>query len=464
MNLSQLSIYMDKDPTPYIQEYKKQIQSLTHLVNLKTQPDKLIRQTVDFLLRYSFLDNTLPQIILNIIPNINSYKLKTNLISSLFIMVHKKLITSYDLILIILENITDCPKYINAIKPLIKSTDKQLIINYYKTGTDKQKLFCYYFICTKFQEETDLICKGLFENSKIKKFCLNYLIESGFKLNKFYFNKLFNDINKLDSRENTILKMKVYCKCEDGKSIVPLALSMIDVSKDDIKELMNVVVDGCRVDDVLSVVKGIRKLFCCPYKEEEIVCYGMNLLREIYLKFCGKRKCDEDSSEEYNECIDGGDECIDGDDSEDECINSDDYSRCISDNECINSRCIGDNTSDNIKYNNENNKSNNINAKNNEDTKNTLILLKDDILNCVECFKGMKSKSINYSYRSVINAIKNKKHNNREIDFIRKKLSKEERKEKYKKVLSKEEKKEMYMRKSKRKFKLSKKNIRNKKK
>jgi hypothetical protein len=86
----------------------------------------------------------------------------------------------------------------------------------------------------------------------------------------------------------------------------------------------------------------------------------------------------------------------------------------------------------------------------------------------VECFRDSKVKSITYAYRAVINVIKKKKNSGREINFILRKLSKEERLDLHKKnketnkierEMYKAEKKEMSKKKSKRKFKLSKKRL-----
>lgn len=42
MDIATLSINMDKDPSPYINEFRKQISSFEHLLNLNKQPEKLI--------------------------------------------------------------------------------------------------------------------------------------------------------------------------------------------------------------------------------------------------------------------------------------------------------------------------------------------------------------------------------------------------------------------------------------
>lgn len=94
--------------------------------------------------------------------------------------------------------------------------------------------------------------------------------------------------------------------------------------------------------------------------------------------------------------------------------------------------------------------------------------LKDQMLNYAECFKDSKVKSISYSFRALANALKHKKNTGREIDFILRKLTKDERLELHRKnknenktnrELYKAEKKEMSKKKSKRKFKLSKKRL-----
>ncbi|WUR04268.1 SDA1-like protein [Vairimorpha necatrix] len=427
MDIVTLSINMDKDPSPYKDEYKKQILSFIHLLDLQKQPEKLIRQTMDFLLRYANIDSSLPQVLLESVSKAKTHKLKTALIAANMTLTYKKLTKSRDFIKLILDQVHDCPKYIHNIKTIIQEDDLEIILKYYKVGNDKQKLFCYYFICflfNKFKLNLELeICTGLFENQKVRKYCYNYFIETmnmSLLSNKCkkYGEKLYRDIvGRKDEREYVISKMKVFVTFRNRfnikQSVVPMALCMMDPEKEDVKDLMSVIVESVTKDEVMECIKIIAETFCSPFKDDDMICYGLNLMRGLYVKF---------DKEVENDTIESEEETSDEDESNNsEKINDEDKS--------------------------------NENKKLCED-------IKDTILNYVECFKGVKTKSVAYAYRSVINVLKKKKNNGRELSYICKKMTKEEKQ----KIFSKNEKKELDVRKNKRKYKLSKNRIRKNKK
>lgn len=448
MDIATLSINMDKDPSPYINEFRKQISSFEHLLNLNKQPEKLIRQTMDFLLRYSNLDSSIPSVFLESVRKSKTMKLKNALIAANLTLTYKKLIKSRDFIKLVLDEVTDCPKFIYKIKTIIQESDQDIILEYYNIGNEKQKLFCYFFICflsSKYKLNLDkFICTGLFDNPKVRKYCYTYFLETmDMSLLsedcKKYGDKLYKEIvGRKDEREFLVYKMKVFVlfrtRFNIKNSVMPLALSMIDPEKPDVKDLMNVIVDSVNKEEVMNVVKIISETFCSPFKDDDMICYGLGLMRGIYIKFDKKvisSNFDDEDTIDDEDAFDDEDTCDDEDTTDDK------------------------NTIDN---------EDTIKCKSNDENNLFCETLKECILNYVECFKGLKNKSIAYAYRSVINVLKNKKNNGKELAYIHKKLSKEEKREMYAKKYTKEERKELFTRKSKRKFKLSKKRIRKNKK
>lgn len=462
MDITTLAIMMDKDPSPYIDEYKKQIISFQHLLDLQKQPEKLIRQTMDFLLRYTNLKSNLSDVLLFSVKKAKTYKLKTSLIAANLTLTYKKLTKSSDFIKLLLDEVHDCVKYIHNIKTVVQESDKDLILNYYKIGTDKQKLFCYYFICflfNKFNLDLEIeVCTGLFDNPKVRKYCYTYFIEN---MNmsllsdkcKKYGEKLYKDIvGRKDEREYLILKMKVFVLFRNRfnikNTVIPLALSMMDPEKDDVKDLMTVIVDSVNKNEVLNVIKIISETFCSPFKDDDMICYGLNLLRSIYIKFDKEVEKDEEDFED-------GEEGINFEDGEEE-YEEDGKEEYEEDGE---EGIIFEDGKEEYEQDNKNKKKITDNQE-----KEFCNNLKEVILNYVECFKGLKTKSVAYAYRSVINVLKTKKNNGRGISYILKKRSKEEKADQYGKKYSKTERKELFVRRSKRKYKLSKNRMRKNKK
>ncbi|KAF9763503.1 hypothetical protein NGRA_1223 [Nosema granulosis] len=441
MDLITLTINLEKEPKSYVEEFRRQIQSYLNMCRLPKQPHKTIRQTLDVLIKFSHVDKErVAEAVVESVGLLKSYKLKKSVLSALLSMTYKRLIEPRVCIKMILDHSSDPGYFINKVKTFIDRDSSSVIQQYYEIGDEKQKIFCYYFLMVLFvrfgvnsQHE---ICKGLFGEGKVKRLCFKYFLgdEEEFNVDlldescKVYGKKLYSEIaNEKDEREMRIMKMQVYVLFKKRfnlkASIVPIALAMIDPDREDIKDCMNLIVDSVSEKELEGVLKTISIHLCSPFKEEELICYGLNLLRFIFLKYS------ESNSE------------------------SDSDSDSIDEHESTNSSTA--------------------NSLHNSSTANSkispfLVDLRDKILNYVECFKDSKVKSISYAYRAISNSLKMHKDTGREINFILRKLTKEERLDLHRKnkesnkverEIYKSEKKELRKKKSKRKFKLSKKRI-----
>nr|AGE95722.1 hypothetical protein ECU06_0690 [Encephalitozoon cuniculi] len=197
---------------------------------------------------------------------------------------------------------------------------------------------------------------------------------------------VFRDLQKsMMEREERIMKMKIYVLFRSRyglkASVVQMAMEMLNPEKDDIKDLMEIIVEEVMEQDVLRVIDIVGDALCSEFRDDDFVVYGLNMMREIYCKFdpeAAKLKREENAEE--------GPRALSSDSDEDEGQDGPENKR---------SRVVEE--------------------------------MGERIAKYVECFKGSKNKSIFYAYTSVMNVMRHKKYCGKGLGFIRRKASKEER-------------------------------------
>lgn len=400
MDRYQVMVGLSRNPENYTEEYGKQLQLFEALVRLPKQPEKVLRQTLALLLAYPRVDERLPIVLIGNIKAVKCYKIRNIILNSLFVLKYKRLVSSEQL----LENLLDhCADLRSVLKKTRKEVGEETIpclLKYYRNGTDKQRCFCYYLMVYLFSrghsQLEDEVCGGLFVDGKVGKMCTLYFLdqidfegeksdeamsllsEDGVRFGKLLFKEISS---KKMEREQKVAKMKVYVlfRARYGlkASVVPMAMNMLDTEKEDVKDLIRIIVGSVTSRDVLKVIEIVSDVLCSEFRDDDFIVYGLNILREIYCKFdpeVGRPVERSESDDEYIEQSEA-EEDVEGD-------------------------VKGDTALEEIK---------------------------DKILNRVECFRGSKVKSVRYAYCSVVNAIRNKKRLNRPPEFVRRKSTKEER-------------------------------------
>lgn len=387
MDIYQVMVGLSNDPENYVEEYRQQLQSFEALVRLPKQPEKTIRQTLAFLLAHPRVDKRLPDVLADAVRMVKCHKTRSVIVNSFFGLKSRGLIGTDQLFRTLLEHCVDLKSVLKNAK---READEEAIphlLNYYRKGTDKQRCFCYYLIvclfmrgCSQLEKE---VCEGLFAGGKIGRICMLYF------LNQIDFEeeseqamsllsdeaaetgrRLFREIaeDKME-RETKVMKMRIYVlfRARFGlkASVVPIAMGMVNPDKEDAKDLIRVIVDCVGEQDVMKAIDVVANGFCSEFRDDDFIAYGLNILREVYCKFDPRTRMEgcECSGEEEQE---------------------------------------------------------------NEEENPLVEKIRDRILNCVECFKGSKTKSIYYAHASVINAIKNKQAG-RAPEFIMKKATREEK-------------------------------------
>ena len=248
----------------------------------------------------------------------------------------------------------------------------------YKTIVNKQQL-------------EEIICEALFKSKKISKICMLYFlnrteikfdiskIENGFQYGKRIYKEL---LEEHFDRDVKIMKLKIYVLFKKHfkikNSVTNIILKMMDVEKEDLKDLLDCLVKSVSREEAQGVLRIISVEFVNETRDEDIICYGMNLMREIYYRLAGLTK-------ESNICL-----------NESESVESEDFD-------------LGD-------------------IENNSNEEDEFIReLKESILKYIECFKGNRTKSIYFAYKALINAVIKNQAIDRPTTFIRKSATKEEK-------------------------------------
>ncbi|ADM11669.1 uncharacterized protein Eint_060610 [Encephalitozoon intestinalis ATCC 50506] len=414
MDIYQVMVGLEKCPENYVEEYGRQLELFSSLVRLPKQPGKTIRQTLSFLLAFPTIDKRLSETLVSSVETIKCHKIKRTVVESLFRLRRRGLVSGEQLLKNLMEHHPDPKSVLKRIRSLVSEEEVPCILEYYKKGTDKQRSFCYYLVVYLFRKGCGVlekeVCEGLFADGKVGKICRMYFLdqidfeEEGKKAMELLsaeasrFGKmLFANLQEnMMEREEKIMKMKIYVLFRSRyglkASVARVAMGMLNPEKSDIKDLMEIIVEEVTVQDVLRVIDVVGNSLCSEFKDDDFVVYGLNMLREIYCKFDPEaaRLRDEGGGKEDSET----------------------QSLSISED-----------------------------GERNEKKEDGVVdRMKERISKYIECFKGSKSKSISYGYMSVVNVMRHRKYCGRNLEFIRRKASKEERVESMKGGRDKKEK------------------------
>lgn len=249
-----------------------------------------------------------------------------------------------------------------------------------------------------------VICEAFFGTNKISKICMLYFLnrtEIAFDISKLangfeYARRIYKDLseNHMD-RDVKIMKLRIFVQFKKHfkvkNSITNIILKMIDLEKEDLGELLDCLVNSVERSEANSVMKVLSEEFVHENKDDDIVCYGMNVMREIYYRLAGLEKNGAlDLNEEYEE-----DSYVNGD-------------------SCENEDNVDD--SDKKKF-----------KSNVKDEDPFVTHLKEVILAYISIFRGNRTKSIHYAYKALIKAVVKNEAIDKPTTFILKSKTKEER-------------------------------------
>jgi hypothetical protein len=390
VDVHRISHEISRNPEAYREDYRKELMSYESLTRLPRQPDKIIRQTLAFLLSHPRMEEGLAGVLIGSLRTIRCIKVRQLVLNRLFSLRNCGLISSTLLLKALLEHSVEFKSILEKCRGIVDEEAIPLMQEYYRRGTDKQRSFCYYIIVYLFSsghaELEDDVCRGLLCDGKINRMChfyfldqidfeggeredpMSLLSEEASKYGKQLLQHILED--KME-REEKIMKMRTYVlfKRRFGLkgSVIPLAMGMINTEKPDVKELITIIISSVTEKDALRVVRLIADNFCSEFKDDEYIVYGLNMMGELYCRF--------DPTVVMEGMLDGS--------------------------------ALG--------------------ASLPEEKKGFVAQLSDGIMNYIECFRNSKVREVRYAYSAVKDILKHKRGVNRGVDFIRRKNTKEEK-------------------------------------
>ncbi len=426
MDLILLGDKLKKDSITYASEFESELDRFESLLELPQIPIKQMKPLLAFIIKNCHVNNKRSlRLLLDALSKIRDFKIRKSILCGLILFRQKKIIESSELLRMILMYGRDYKLYFKACQEYVDIGCYEVLKEWYYKGDEKQKSFTYYLLLIIFSNEKDnvsnpniednyrsedklpdsisiekfhkrnineelesLICEGFFGTSKLSKICILYFLnmtEINFDISRIkngyeYGKRIYLELSeKIIERDIKIKKAQIFLLFKNSfkikKSITKILLAMIDIEKEDLRDIFDCLILSVDNKEVYDVLKLISEEFVNENKDDDIVCYGLNILREIYSKF--------------------------------------------------------------IKINEEGENSN-ISDKFLDD-------LKDAIMGYVSIFSGVHTKSIHYAYKSLVKTVIHHQIIDREITFILKSKTKEEReklriknREERKKEISKE--------------------------
>lgn len=177
------------------------------------------------------------------------------------------------------------------------------------------------------EELEEVISDAFYGTSRISKICCLYFLnrtEVRFDISKLrrgqeYSRKIHRELSEgVIDRDTKLTKLKIFVLFKEyfrvKQSVVKVILRMIDLEKGDLKDLLDCLVKSVDRSEVKDVLKIVSEEFVKEGQHDDVVVYGMNVMREVYSRFAevdGYEECSNFMDEiknlilRYIECFKG---------------------------------------------------------------------------------------------------------------------------------------------------------------
>lgn len=334
MDLVTLGMKLKDDPLTYRREYIDELRSFEALISLPTPPLKQIRPVLAFIVRNCHVEpGHSVSLLTAALTAIKDIRAKRTILGGLVLVRQKGFITSVELFKAVLAHGSDLKFYLRGCQEFLEEACYGILVEWYEKGTEKQKSFCYYFLLVLFSRQgaedsgapavvdaarlEEIICEAFFSTSRISKTCMLYFLnrtEISFDISRLrqgaeYAKKIYKElVDTHMEREVKIMKLRIFVlfkkhfqlKC----SITNIVLKMLDLEKEDLGDLLGCLIQSIERPEALAVYKVLSEEFVSESKDDDVVCYGMNVMREVYYRLAGLQKSGVlNLNEEYDDCI-----------------------------------------------------------------------------------------------------------------------------------------------------------------
>lgn len=403
MDLVLLGMKLKDDPQTYRKEYTEELRSFESLIALPNPPLAQIKPMLTFIIQNCHVD---PErsvgLLFAALGAVKDMKTKRTILGGFILIRQKSLMDSQTLFTHVITHGSDLTFYLRGCQEFLGLECYGVLVEWYRKGTERQRSFCYYFLLIlhsrlgdaglekdagRCEELEGIICEAFFGASKISKICMLYFLNrtevtfdiSGIARGAEYARRIHKELQGSHfDRDVKIMKLRIFVifkkffqvRC----SIVNTILKMVDLEKEDLGALLDCLVGSVERGEARNVLEVINEEFFNESRDDDVICYGMNVMRELYYRLAGLEKGAVLSLDE---------ECLEDDVSEEMVDAADPF----------------------------------------------VSQLREMILQYIEPFKGNRTRSIHYAYKALIKAVVRNETIDKPTTFVLKSKTKEEREE-----------------------------------
>lgn len=340
MDLETLSIQLSKDPESYAEEYRKVLLAYSSLTDVPVQSTARVKQFLNILSPYIFkIETDFPSVAVAHLQKTTDSLVRKELVRLLVFFYNKRLISPENFFELYLRH---SGKFeVSAVTSYCGLSCMPVFLDYLSRGDDRQRSFAFLMVvyayesldfnkrerrekafkispsippenpgsgeCSPLRREkcAEVIMANLFSTPKLIKIAVLYFLNEidfcisehpkivediGFVVAEKLCRKLITNIRaKQDPREVRIQKYRVIValKRYHGLDIRIGArlLRLVDPTKEDLKDVLAIIIDAVDEDEVKDVVDKVVDTFCGEHKDDEFMAYGLNILREFVTRF-----------------------------------------------------------------------------------------------------------------------------------------------------------------------------------
>lgn len=319
MDLEALAIQLNKNPENYADEYRRVLRAYESMVDLPVQNFARIKPLIDLLSQYVFKIKTeFPSIAIRHLKTTTSAEVRRELVKLVVRFYQKKTIAPPEFLRLYMDHADKLE--VNIATQHCSAECLHVFFDYLERGSDRQKSLSLLMVAYLY-EKADLsaqdgtgaleqrcietLVSNLFTVPKLINIAVLYFLseidfctedtsrivsELGFaRADELCRRLLKNIMSRADPREMRVKKYRVIStlKAHHGLRIQigSHLLRLVDPTKEDLKDVLRILLDSVDENEVLSVVNKILDTFCCEHKDEDFIVYGMNVLREFAARF-----------------------------------------------------------------------------------------------------------------------------------------------------------------------------------
>lgn len=326
MDLEALAVQLNKNPENYADEYRRVLRAYESMIDLPVQNFARIKPLIDLLSQYVFKIKTeFPSVAIRHLKNTASPEVRRVLVKLVVRLYQKRTIVPPEFLRLYMDYADKLE--VNIATQHCSSECLHVFFDYLERGSDRQKSLSLLMVAYLYEKADLSALDGAAgagtRQSASEKRCIETLVSNLFTVPKLiniavlYFlseidfctedasrivlelgfvraeelcrQLLRNIMSRADPREMRIKKYRVISTLKAhyglGIQIGSHLLRLVDPTKEDLKDVLRIILESVDENEVLGVVDKVLDTFCCEHKDEDFIVYGLNVLREFAAKF-----------------------------------------------------------------------------------------------------------------------------------------------------------------------------------